>query len=106
MSRIDLNGLTGNVSGGVNGSGEAESARQARRVEAARDQEFQQAASAGNSDALSFSERGAKVAALVERITELPDVRSERVERLSRLIGQGAYQPPARDIADALLRNE
>lgn len=102
---------TVNLNGNIGGNLDAESTRSARRTENGRELELNSAGNAAGSttakgDALNFSERAAKVAQLVDRIAQMPDVRSERVERLSRLIGKEAYQPSARDIADAILRTE
>jgi flagellar biosynthesis anti-sigma factor FlgM len=94
------------LNGNLSGPQEADSTRAARRADAGREAESNPAAAnaSANADALNLSERGAKVAQLMNRIAEMPDVRSERVELLSRMIGADAYRPSAREIADALLR--
>jgi anti-sigma28 factor (negative regulator of flagellin synthesis) len=95
------------LNGNLSGAQEADSTRAARRTDAGREAESNPSAAgntSANADALNLSERGAKVAQLVSRIAEMPDVRSERVELLSRMIGADAYRPSAREIADALLR--
>jgi anti-sigma28 factor (negative regulator of flagellin synthesis) len=93
------------LNGNLSGPPETDSARAARRADAGREADSHPAGSASaNTDALLLSERGAKVAQLMNRIAQMPDVRSERVELLSRMIGADAYRPSAREIADALLR--
>ena len=57
-------------------------------------------------DKLNVSDRGAAVSRLVENTNALPDVRHERVERLRQQIERGDYNPPAADIAAAILREE
>lgn len=102
MSSINLNGA-------IKGNLEAENTRSARRNENSREAESNSTATSNasaKSDALSFSERAAKAAELADRVRQAPDVRSERVEQLSRLISRGAYEPSGRDIADAIIRTE
>lgn len=104
MSSINLNGA-------IKGNLEAENARSARRSENSREAELNSTAtsnaqSSAKSDALNFSERAAKAAELADRVRQAPDVRSERIEQLSRLISRGAYEPSGRDIADAIIRTE
>lgn len=55
-------------------------------------------------DTLRVSDRAAIVNRLVEQTKALPDVRRERVEALRNQIAQGEYNPPAADIAAAILR--
>lgn len=55
-------------------------------------------------DTLRVSDRAAIVSRLVEETNALPDVRRERVEALRNQVAQGEYNPPAADIAAALLR--
>lgn len=55
-------------------------------------------------DTLRVSDRAAIVSRLVEQTNALPDVRRERVEALRRQVAQGEYNPPAADIAAAILR--
>lgn len=55
-------------------------------------------------DTLRVSDRAAIVSRLVEQTNALPDVRRERVEALRSQVTKGEYNPPAADIAAAILR--
>lgn len=55
-------------------------------------------------DTLRVSDRAAMFSRLVEQTNALPDVRRERVEALRSQVTQGEYNPPAADIAAAILR--
>jgi flagellar biosynthesis anti-sigma factor FlgM len=103
MNRINLNGK-------VNAANEAENARPTRRTDVGREPEQQSALSlngpAANADAVNVSARGTKAAELAGRISQLPDIRTDLVSRLSSQINAGTYRPAARDIADALIRSE
>jgi flagellar biosynthesis anti-sigma factor FlgM len=57
-------------------------------------------------DVISVSERGEIVRRLVERASEEPEVREDRVERLRDVVQSGHYYPDSGQIADALLRDE
>lgn len=58
------------------------------------------------SDEISVSDRGASIQQIVEKISDIPQVRQERVEALRQQIHQGNFNPSAKDIADAILRDE
>jgi negative regulator of flagellin synthesis FlgM len=64
------------------------------------------AAAGERHDKLNVSDRGAGVSRLVEKTNALPDVRRERVEALRQQVASGDYNPPAADIAAAILRDE
>ena len=49
-------------------------------------------------DTINVSEHAAAVGRLTARVAELPDVRQEKVERLSALVQSGSYALPASDI--------
>lgn len=104
MNQINLNGK-------VNAANEAENARPARRTDVGREPEQQPSAlslngPAANADAVNVSARGTKAAELAGRISQLPDIRTDLVSRLSSQISAGTYRPAARDIADALIKSE
>jgi flagellar biosynthesis anti-sigma factor FlgM len=55
---------------------------------------------------ISVSNRAAQVGRLVEKVKDAPDIRHEQVEALRRKIETGEYNPPAAEIADAILKDE
>lgn len=55
---------------------------------------------------ISVSDRAAQVGKLIEQIKDAPDIRQEQVEALRQKIGAGEYDPPAGEIADAILKDE
>ena len=55
---------------------------------------------------ISVSELAAQVGKLVDKVKDAPEIRQERVEALRRQIETGEYNPPATEIADAILKNE
>lgn len=59
-----------------------------------------------NEDKLEFSNRGTEVGKLVEQVKNLPDVREEKVNEFREQISKGNYNPPSKDIADAILKDE
>jgi flagellar biosynthesis anti-sigma factor FlgM len=58
------------------------------------------------SDSISVSDQAAAIGELTAKVEQLPDVRQERVDQLRILVQKGDYNPPASDIADALLKDE
>lgn len=58
------------------------------------------------SDEVSVSERAASVQQIVDKISNIPEVRQDRVEALREQIQAGNYNPSSKDIADAILREE
>jgi negative regulator of flagellin synthesis FlgM len=54
-------------------------------------------------DRVSLSSRAADIDAARSRISDLPEVRADRVEHLRRMIARGDYNVSAVDIADAIL---
>lgn len=77
---------------------ETQTAAEARRPSPA------ESAKPERQDTLRVSDRAAIVSRLVEQTNTLPDVRRERVEALRTQVTQGEYNPPAADIAAAILR--
>lgn len=57
-------------------------------------------------DKIKVSERAADVGRLTARASALPDVRQEKVEALRERVQSGSYDPSAKDIADAILKEE
>jgi len=62
--------------------------------------------SAISRDRVDFSNQAAQVGELVDRIKELPDVRSEKVNAFREKISAGSYNPSSADIAAAILKQE
>ncbi len=60
----------------------------------------------GLKDVIKVSDRATVIRSLVEQVSQLPDVRTERVEQLRSRVQSGTYHPDAGVIADALLRGE
>ncbi len=94
-----------------NGTRHAEQARIQRSDESDRPTRGEQPASNAavpgtEPDKINVSDRAATVACLVARASELPEIRQERVESLRQLVQSGTYNPPASDIADAILKDE
>ncbi|MBX6350580.1 MAG: flagellar biosynthesis anti-sigma factor FlgM [Clostridia bacterium] len=54
-------------------------------------------------DDVVISEKAQDVRAWVERLTGLPESRSDRLDELARQVQAGAYRPSALDIADQIL---
>ena len=78
---------------------ETQTAAEARRTSSA-----EAPARPERQDTLRVSDRAAIVSRLVEQTNALPDVRRERVEALRSQVAKGEYNPPAADIAAAILR--
>lgn len=57
-------------------------------------------------DKLEFSDRAATVGKLVDKLSETPEMRVEKVEALRAKIAAGEYQPSGESIADAILKDE
>jgi len=99
-----------NLNRPIGGTGDHEIARPTKRPEldpakagaAARDSQPASAAA----DEINVSERAAAISKLVETASQSPDVRTEKVDRLRRLVESGRYQPDSRDIADAIIKND
>ena len=60
----------------------------------------------GIKDVIKVSDRATAIRSLVEQASQLPEVRTERVEQLRARVQSGAYHPDASVIADALLKGE
>jgi flagellar biosynthesis anti-sigma factor FlgM len=99
----------------INGSNDIEVARTTLRPEAGREPEHHSVAQSEaakpsaapeiNKDVITVSDRATTIRSLVEQARQLPDVRSEQVERLRSLIQANEYHREATTIADALLNN-
>lgn len=55
------------------------------------------------SDAVELSPEARELAAVKQRLAEVPDVREQRVAELTARVQSGAYQVPARDVAKRIL---
>jgi negative regulator of flagellin synthesis FlgM len=64
------------------------------------------AAPEGIKDVIKVSDRATAIRNLVERVSQLPEVRSERVEQLRTQVQSGTYHPDVGALADALLKGE
>lgn len=96
MNKIDLNSAS-----------QAEMARVRRAEEAPQTAQTAQTGGATASpDKVTVSGRASEAGRIAARVAELPDVRQERVEQLRLQVLSGDYDPPAADIADAILRDE
>lgn len=60
----------------------------------------------GIKDVIKVSDRATTIRSLVERVGQLPEVRTERVEQLRSRVQAGSYNPDATTIADALFKIE
>ncbi len=56
-------------------------------------------------DRVQISSAGEQMKTLRAKLKELPDVRVERVHELKTQIESGSYNPPAEEIADAMLQS-
>lgn len=65
---------------------------------------FPQRGETGRGDRVDLSQDAQLVAALRRKIKELPEVRSEQVERLRRLVMEGRYSVSSEEIVDLMLR--
>jgi flagellar biosynthesis anti-sigma factor FlgM len=62
----------------------------------------QQPAAAAPSDTVELSSGQATVRQLVSQLSQIPDVRQEKVSSLRAAIGSGEYKPSGAQVADAL----
>ncbi len=60
----------------------------------------------GIKDVIKVSDRATAIRSLVDQASQLPEVRTERVEQLRLQLQSGTYNPEAGVIADALLKGE
>jgi len=58
---------------------------------------------AGEQDRVSLSDRQQEFARIKELVDQLPDVRSERIKELARVIEKDVYQVDSLDLADAVI---
>lgn len=56
-------------------------------------------------DSVNVSARATEIGALTAKAEQLPEVRAERVAELKAKVDSGDYNPPAADIANALLKD-
>ena len=78
-----------------------------REVTAERPASTQNTAQPAAADAkVQLSDKAQQLQAIEERLRELPEVDSARVERIRQAIADGSYQPDSRRIADKLINLE
>lgn len=102
MNKIDLNIAKHVEQASINRSQDAGRATQAEQPTPSQNG----VAAATDSDKIKVSERASTVGRLSSRAAELPEVRQEKVEALRERIQSGSYNPPSRDIADAIFKEE
>lgn len=59
-----------------------------------------------HNDEVNVSDRALRVQQMVEKISVIPEVRSERVEALRQQVEAGNYHPSSNKIAAAILRED
>jgi negative regulator of flagellin synthesis FlgM len=69
---------------------------------AGRNREASKAREAAHDEA-NLSLNHARISDLKSRVMALPEVRSDKVEQLRSAIADGRYQPPAEQVAEAML---
>jgi len=57
-------------------------------------------------DSVYISGQAETIAKLVARVSELPDVRQERVDSLRPIATSGAFHPRAEEVADSIISEE
>lgn len=58
------------------------------------------------SDSVQVSPRATEIGELTSKVEQLPDVRADRVAALRSQVQSGTYNPPAADIAEAMLKDQ
>lgn len=98
MDKIDLNGAN------------IERLRSLNKIEHDRANEKREEKTTNNlltpSDQVNVSDRAASVQQIVDKISNIPQVRQDRVEALREQIQSGSFNPSSEDIADAILRED
>lgn len=98
MNKIDLNTAC-----------QAETARVRRGDEAQQSGQTEKAGTTARvrpRDTVTVSGRASEASRITSLASELPDIRAERVAELRQRVESGQYNPPAADIAGAILRDE
>ena len=93
----------------LNGAGNLEQLQARKTGESDRANQFQATQNAGanalrETDHIKVSDRANEISQTVEKISDLPPIRQERVNALREQVLTGAYGPDSRKIADAILR--
>lgn len=57
------------------------------------------------SDGVELSKEAQQVLALREKLSQVPEVRQERVEELRKQIAAGTYRPDAKEVANRMLKS-
>ncbi|MBX7147965.1 flagellar biosynthesis anti-sigma factor FlgM [bacterium] len=60
-------------------------------------------ASAGEGDSVDISSTGSQLKSLGAQLKQVPDIRTERVQSLKAEVESGQYNPPADQVAQALI---
>ena len=101
MSRIELN-----LPKDVAAKGTTRTAETIRQTEAPRSSGTYGAGAPTESDKINVSDRAAAVGRLVSSLAQFSDVRPERIEALQTVIRDGAFNLPAQEIANAIIKDE
>jgi negative regulator of flagellin synthesis FlgM len=94
----------------LNGAGNLEQLQARKTGESDRANQFQTTQNAGtnalqrDADEITVSSRANEISQTVEKISDLPPIRQERVNALRAQALSGNYRPDAKQIADAILR--
>lgn len=98
MDKIDLNGAN------------IERLRSLNKIEHDRANEKREEKAANNlltpNDQINVSDRAASIQQIVDKISNIPQVRQDRVEALREQVQSGSFNPSSEDIADAILRED
>jgi flagellar biosynthesis anti-sigma factor FlgM len=62
--------------------------------------------SSQQSDTVNLSGRATAVGKMIASAMEAPEIRQDKIETLKPLVESGNYNPPAKDIADAMLKDQ
>jgi flagellar biosynthesis anti-sigma factor FlgM len=62
------------------------------------------ASPASNEDTVSLSSAHGDVQSLAASLTNVPEVRTDRIDSLRAQVSQGQYQPSSQKVADAIIR--
>jgi flagellar biosynthesis anti-sigma factor FlgM len=57
------------------------------------------------SDSIQVSSRATEIGELTAKVEQLPEIRADRVAELRALVQSGNYDPPAAEIAEAMLKD-
>jgi negative regulator of flagellin synthesis FlgM len=92
-----------------NGAGTLEQLQARKTGDSDRANQFQATQNTGanalrDTDEITVSDRANEISQAVEKISDLPPIRQERINALRASVASGSYRPDAKQIADAILR--